>query len=109
MTKHEIIKRNSRLKDLSIFTRNNIASVMEEYLNEAILRTRADKPLINKVTVTNLDIALRMCSIQIDKPLIDKIIDLVELIEGRGDDVSIKDICGLQEEWNKSYSQMACS
>ena len=36
---------------------------------------------INKVTVQNLDIALRMCQIQIDKALIDRIIDLVELIE----------------------------
>jgi len=33
--------------------------------------------LIDKVTTTNLDIALRMCNIQINKSIVDKIIDLV--------------------------------
>jgi hypothetical protein len=55
--------------------------------------------LIEKVTTTNLDIALRMCNIQINKSIIDKIIDLVELIEDKGDDASIKDICELQGSW----------
>ena len=55
--------------------------------------------LIDKVTTTNLDIALRMCNIQIHKSIVDKIIDLVELIEDKGDDVSIKDICELQGSW----------
>lgn len=59
--------------------------------------------LIDKVTVTNLDIALRMCNIQLDKTLIDQIIDLVELIEDKGDDTSIKDICELQNEWSNGY------
>ena len=59
--------------------------------------------LIDKVTVTNLDIALRMCNIQLDKTLIDRIIDLVELIEDKGDDTSIKDICQLQSEWSNGY------
>jgi hypothetical protein len=57
------------------------------------------KKPIDKVTTTNLDIALRMCNIQLDKILIDRIIDLVELIENKGDDTSIKDICHLQNEW----------
>jgi hypothetical protein len=52
--------------------------------------------LINKVTVTNLDIALRMCGIEISKSIIDKIIDLVELLEEKGDLVTIEDICKLQ-------------
>jgi len=56
--------------------------------------------LIDKVTVTNLDIALRMCNIRLDKTLIDKIIDLVELIEDNGDDTSIRDICQLQGDWS---------
>ena len=54
---------------------------------------------INKVTVQNLDIALRMCQIQIDKALIDRIIDLVELIENKGDNTSISDVVELQEVW----------
>jgi hypothetical protein len=33
--------------------------------------------------------------------LIDKIIDLVELIEEKGDEVNIKDISQLQAEWEQ--------
>jgi uncharacterized protein YnzC (UPF0291/DUF896 family) len=51
---------------------------------------------INKVTTTNLNIALRMCDIEINKAILDKVIDLVELIEEKGDDVTIKDVCELQ-------------
>lgn len=58
--------------------------------------------LIDKVTVTNLDLALRMAGISFDKKTIDKIIDLVELLENKGDDTSIRDICELQVEWQQS-------
>jgi len=59
--------------------------------------------LIDKVTTTNLDIALRMVGYQLDMTLIDRIIDLVELIEDKGDDASIEDICKLQSEWTNGY------
>jgi uncharacterized protein YnzC (UPF0291/DUF896 family) len=59
---------------------------------------------IDKVTVTNLDIALRMVNINLNKEIIDKVIDLVELIEQKGDDVTIKDICKLKEEWKANVS-----
>jgi len=59
--------------------------------------------LIDKVNTTNLDIALRMCGYQLDKSLIDRIIDLVELIEDKGDDASIRDVCKLQAEWTNGY------
>jgi hypothetical protein len=62
--------------------------------------SKTDKP-INKVTTTNLDIALRMCGIEINKSIIDKIIDLVELIEEKGDEVSIQDLCKLQASWEQ--------
>jgi hypothetical protein len=62
--------------------------------------SKTDK-LINKVTTTNLDIALRMCGIEINKSIIDKIIDLVELIEEKGDETSIQDICKLQASWEQ--------
>lgn len=72
------------------------------------MKTKTKKPTrkrkanpIDKVTVTNLDIALRMCNIGLSRELIDKIIDLVELIEDKGDDTTIKDICKLQAEWVK--------
>jgi uncharacterized protein YnzC (UPF0291/DUF896 family) len=54
---------------------------------------------IDLVTVKNLDMALRMCKIEISETILDKVIDLVELIENKGDDVTIKDICELQAEW----------
>jgi len=62
------------------------------------------KRLIDKVTVTNLDLALRMVGISFDKKTIDKIIDLVELLENKGDDTSIKDIYELQVEWHQSQA-----
>jgi hypothetical protein len=61
---------------------------------------KTEKP-INKVTTTNLDIALRMCNIEINKSIIDKVIDLVELIEEKGDNTSIQDICKLQAAWEQ--------
>ena len=59
--------------------------------------------LIDNVTVTNLDIALRMCEIQLDEELINKIIDLVELLEVKSDEVSIFDICVLQAKWDRQH------
>ena len=59
---------------------------------------------IDKVTTDNLDIALRMCQIQIDKSILDRIIDLVELIEEKGDQTSIEDVVKLQTEWKQSFS-----
>jgi len=56
------------------------------------------KPIDN-VTTTNLDLALRMCKIELPIPLIDKIIDLIELLEEYGDGTTIKDICKLQAAW----------
>ena len=55
---------------------------------------------IDNVTTTNLDLAMRMAGIYIDPKDIDKIIDIVELIEEKGDDTSIRDISKLQAEWD---------
>jgi hypothetical protein len=55
---------------------------------------------IDKVTTTNLDLAMRMAGIYIDLKTIDKIIDIVELVEEKGDDTSVRDICKLQAEWD---------
>lgn len=68
--------------------------VIEEMDKKAI-----EKLPIDKVTTKILDIALRMVGIQLDVNIIDKVIDLVELIENKGDDVSIKDIVSLQQTW----------
>ena len=40
--------------------------------------------------------------IQIDKSILDRIIDLVELIEEKADETSIADVCKLQEEWKQT-------
>ena len=61
-------------------------------------KKREIKP-IDKVTVTNLDLALRTANINVSKHILDKVIDLVELLEEKGDDTSIRDICKLQSEW----------
>ncbi len=66
---------------------------------EAMNKKASEKLPIDKVTTKNLDIALRMAGIQLDINIIDKVIDLVELIENKGDDVTIKDIVSLQQTW----------
>jgi len=40
-----------------------------------------------------------LCNIEINKDILDKVIDLVELIEDKGDEVSLKDVCKLQGYW----------
>lgn len=59
---------------------------------------KEEKP-INKVTVELLSMALRMVGIIFDDKTIDKIIDLVELLEKKGGNASIEDIVKLQAEW----------
>ena len=57
------------------------------------------KKPIDKVTTSRLDMALRMVGISMNLDVVDKIIDLVELIEVKGGKTSMKDICKLQAEW----------
>lgn len=59
---------------------------------------KEEKP-IDKVTVELLSMALRMVGIIFDDKTIDKIIDLVELLEKKGGNASIEDIVELQAEW----------
>jgi hypothetical protein len=55
----------------------------------------------NEVTVERLELALRMCEIRMDKVLIDKIIDLVELIAEKGGETTLKDVVELQQAWKE--------
>jgi len=57
------------------------------------------KKRIDKVTTERLDMALRMVGIQLNIDLIDRVIDLVELIEDKGGDTSLEDVIKLQAEW----------
>lgn len=69
-----------------------VVGLLEEY-------SRSKDEAINKVTVEILDVALRMVGITFDHKTIDKIIDLVELIEDKGGGVTIEDICDLKGAW----------
>ena len=60
------------------------------------------KPIDN-VTTDRLDLALRMVGITFDHRTIDKIIDIVELIEEKGGETSIQDIEALKVEWEFSF------
>lgn len=50
-----------------------------------------------KVTVTNLELGLRMLGLIFDNKTLSKIVGLIALIEEKGNDTSIDDICKLRE------------
>ena len=58
---------------------------------------------IDKVTVENLSAILKMFDINLDIKTVDKIIDVVELIEDKGDDIKLEDILILKEEIDIYY------
>ena len=60
------------------------------------------KRRIDKVTTDRLDMVFRMVGIDCDIDTVDKIIDLVELIEDKGGDTSLKDVVELQALWENS-------
>ena len=97
------IKYNLLLRGFSKKTITNNRGLIGATIDETILEIVKNqvKP-IDKVTVEILDVALRMVGIQLHLTIIDKIIDLVELIEVKGEEVSIKDVCALQEVWKES-------
>ena len=89
---------------------NCIVSTTQYILSEKGLRESVDlitnniqniAPSIDKVTVRNLDLAFRMVVIKCDYDTVDKIIDLVEIIENKGDLTTMKDICNIQTEWEQ--------
>ena len=59
------------------------------------------KKTIDNVTVDRLDVCLRLCSIQLDRQILDRIIDIVELIELKGAKTSIDHISDLQVKWKQ--------
>lgn len=65
------------------------------------MKKKKSKKRINKVTVERLDVALRMCGMEFMKETIVKIIDLVELIENKGGETTIEDICKLKAKWEE--------
>lgn len=57
---------------------------------------------IEKITVEILYVALRMADIKINKELLDKIIDIIELLEIKGGKTNTKDMCQLKAKWKES-------
>ena len=57
---------------------------------------------IDNVTTDNLEAALKVCGINIDFDEIDKIIDVVELLEQTGDFFTYRNLKNLQDEWNRN-------
>jgi hypothetical protein len=66
---------------------------------------KGDKP-IDKVTTSRMEMTLRMCGIHLDYDLIDKIIDVVELIEDKGGEVTLDDAFNLQEAWEEQTNNL---
>ena len=67
------------------------------YIDHISTRTKS----IDNVTTDILDVALRASDIKLPIDIIDKIIDIVELIEEKGNNTNIQDIHKLQTEWEK--------
>lgn len=80
------------IKKIKEYAKNFVES------HQHLFKGTESKP-IDEVTVRLLDMSLRLCDIQINEKILDKIIDLVELIEDRGDKIDVEDICKLKEIW----------
>jgi len=65
-------------------------------------KSKADP--FDKVTTTTLSTALQLCGLHISTHVVDRIIDVVELVAKKGDGVTINDLCKLQEEWGPLHS-----
>ena len=77
--------------------------IEDEWAAEEFMGTKQFKEMettsIDKVTTERLELALRIVGILLATKTVDKIIDLVELIEEKGGDTDLKDIAKLQEAW----------
>lgn len=100
---YDILASESELQEI-IYIVDKIKNVpstkehKEETERIPVNRDYVEKP-IDKVTIENLELVLRMCNIQIHKDIVDKIIDCVELIEDKGEEVTLMDVCKMQAQW----------
>lgn len=87
----------------SVITIDEAYSFIERMIDETTFNndvlTDLNKKTIDNVTVENLDIALKMADICLDKDDIDKIIEIVEILEEKGNNFTINDI--ILNELNK--------
>lgn len=75
--------------------------IKRDYVNKVpcIVEKPIEQP-INQVTTTNLDAALRIMNLNFSSENITKIVDCVKLIQEKGDNTTIKDICNIKDEWD---------
>jgi hypothetical protein len=85
----DILESDSKTEELKMRFLNK-----NEFSKSGVLRR-----LIDNVTIDRLDMTLRMCGIELHRNIIDRVIDLVELIEDKGGDVSLSDVSELKAEW----------
>jgi hypothetical protein len=77
----------------------DVAIIVEKLLNEIAIR---DLSPIDNVTTSVLKSSLDAVGINLECNVVDNIIDIVELIEEKGENVSIKDLHELEVLWSKS-------
>lgn len=65
------------------------------------MKEEQERRPIDNVTTDRLHVALKLVGVDIHTSILDKVIDLVELIEDKGGDASIDDIVSLKENWNR--------
>ena len=82
-----------------------VEAIEELIQSKTPIPEKSEKKPIDRVTTTLLDIALRSVGIQMDLDVIDKIIDLVELLEDKGGEATILDICKIQAEWDNPQNK----
>lgn len=58
------------------------------------------KPIDN-VTVELLGLGLRLIGVKMDMKTLDKLIDIIELIEDKGGEAGLADFAELEKEWNQ--------
>ena len=74
----------------------NIEQMLGQRVGQTVEQS-AEKPIDN-VTIKNLGAALRVCNVDLDDKTLDLIIEIVEMIEEKGDDLSIIEIKRLESE-----------
>jgi hypothetical protein len=76
-------------------TKQNSVKPIDKLINKPI-----EKP-IDKVTTQALCSALLVCNIKMDAIVADKIIEVIKLLEEKGDEVTITEINELISEWKR--------
>lgn len=70
-------------------------------LRNKVVDMKNKEKSIDKVTTDRLDMSLRCVGIQIDIKILDKIIDVIELLEGNGGDTTIENLIDLKMKWEE--------